>query len=403
MIVAITVLAMFGMGVRPFRIPTWVWPVVGALLLLVLRYESIASAMSAIVAQWNVLLFITGLMGIAAAAEISGAFAWIASYIVHAGQGSRRKLFVYLFLAGAAMTLLLSNDATAVVLTPIVYVAVARRQMDPMPFLFGCTFVADTASFGLPFSNPANVLIVPHANLLHYLVHLGPPQLAAIAINLALFLWIFRARLSGGYDREPPEDLHPRACRALIAMACVAVAYFVAVALSWPLGPVAVIGAIVTLFAALVKPLDAARGISWSTLVLLAALFVMLDGVARAGGVAWMSRTLADTSQYGRVTLETAAVIGAATMSNLFNNLPVAAASAYVVANNAGQHLAYPLIVGVDVGPNLTTTGSLATILWIDALRKRGVQVNAFEYLRLGLMTVTPIIAVTVLWLWLVH
>lgn len=403
MIFAIAALAMLLLSIRPWRVPGWVWPLGGAVAVVALGYEPFGAGVDAIVQQWNVLLFILGLMGLAAAAEESGAFAWITDTLLVRARGSRRRLFVLLFVTGAMLTVLLSNDATAIVFTPVVYRAVVKRGGDTMPFLFACTFVADTASFGLPFSNPANILILPHAQLLAYLWHLGPPQIAAIAVNLLIFLLFFRDRLRGRYENGPAGTAPAAAVRALIAMVVVGVAYFVAIACSWPIGPVAVIGAIITLAVARVPLPAAARHIGWGTFALLAGLFALLDAVARAGFVNWALHGLDDALRYGPFAASAMAATGAALLSNALNNLPVAVVSSYVVAHAPSEHLAYPLILGVDLGPNLTTTGSLATILWLTMLRDRGIRINPLEYLRLGVVVVPATIGVALLWLWWVR
>lgn len=401
MVFAIAAAAMMLLSARPLRIRPWIWPVLGAAIVLALGFEPIAAAWQAIARQWNVLLFILGLMGLAAAAEESGAFAWVTDVVLERAGGSRRRLFVLLFLTGAVLTLLLSNDATAIVLTPVVYRAIAKRGGDAMPFLFGCTFVADTASFGLPFANPANVLILPHARFWPYVAHLGPPQLLAIALNLAIFLAVFRGRLSGRYEVQPAPPPGAPAVRTLAVAVLVAIAYVVVLAIGWPLGPVAVAGAAIALAVARVTPGAALRHISWSTFALLFGLFALLDAVGRAGFEAWSMYAMGAAQQWGRLGLDAAAAGGAALFSNLFNNLPVAVVSSYLVAH-ASEHVAYPLIAGVDLGPNLTMTGSIATILWSSMLRKRGVQVSALEYIRLGIIVVPATLGVTVLWLWLV-
>lgn len=401
MIFVIAVVAIALVGIRPRGIPAWAWPIGGAALVVALGDEPAAAGAAAVAQQWNVLLFILGLMLLSAAAEESGAFAWIADVLLERAGGSRRRLFTLLFLAGAVMTCVLSNDATAIVFTPIVYRAVAKRG-DALPFLFGCTFVADTASFGLPFANPANILVLPRPQILDYLWHLGPPQLAAIAINLVLFLAIFHGELRGRYTVVRAKTPHPHAIRALIAMCLVAAAYLVALAFQVPIGPVAVAGALATLAVARVAPLPAARRVGWSTFLLLAGLFVLLDAIDRGGFVAWAFHALDDMTRHGTLALVSVAAISAALLSNLMNNLPVAIASSYVVAHAPSQHLAYPLIVGIDLGPNLTTSGSLATILWLTILRERGVHVTALQYARLGAIVVPPTIAVCVLWLWII-
>jgi arsenical pump membrane protein len=399
----IAAVAMLLVGIRPRGIPEWVWAVAGAALVVLLGYESAGNALSAVAQRWNVLLFILGLMGLSAAAEESGAFEWLADVLLQRAGGSRRRLFILLFLAGGAITCLLSNDATAIVFTPIVYRAVARRGGNALPFLFGCIFVADTASFGLPFANPANIIVLPRPNVLDYLWHLGAPEVLAVAINLLIFLAIFRISLRGSYEFDAPIPPCPEAKRTLAALCCVGAAYLVALLLGWPLGPVAVAGALLTIAVARVSPAAAMRHVGWSTFALLAGLFALVDAIARAGFVAWASHGLEAAARYGALASVSVACVGSALLSNLLNNLPVAVASSYVVAHAPAQSIAYPLIAGIDLGPNLTTAGSLATILWLAVLRARGVHVSALEYLRLGAMVVPPMIAVNVLWLWLVR
>lgn len=391
------------MAIRPRGVPEWAGPVGGALLAVLLGAEPVAAAVQSIGRQWNVLLFIFGLMLLATAAERSGAFAWIAEIVLERAAGSSRRLFVLLFLAASVATLVLSNDATAIVFTPIVYGVVSKRGKDALPFLFGCSFAANTSSFGLPFSNPANILVLPQPHLTSYLWHLGVPQVAAIAINLALFLAIFAPRLRGRYEFARAAAPLPAAFPTLVAMGCVGAAYLLALMLEWPIGPVAVLGGIATLAIARVAPVEVARHVGWSTFVLLAGLFALFDGVARAGFVTSALHLLESVARYGNVADIATAALGAALSSNLLNNLPVAVASAYIVAAAPPTHLAYPLIVGIDLGPNLTTAGSLSTILWLAVLRRRGIRVSAREYFRLGAIVVPPMLAVSVLWLWFVR
>ncbi len=399
----IAVAAIVLVGLRPKGIPEWVWAIAGAVVLLVLGFEPPGSALRAIGDQWNVLLFILGLMGISAAAECSGLFEWIADVVLERAGGSRRRLFIAIFLAGGMLTVLLSNDATAIVFTPVVFRAVAKRGIDALPYLYACTFVADTASFGLPFSNPANLLVVRQPQLVPYALHLGPPMLAALAINLAVFLWLFRNEVRGRYRIEPSPGLKPHGKRALAAMLGVAVAYVGALLAGWPLGPVALFGAIVVLAAGAVGPRQAFERIGWSTFVLLAGLFVLLDAVARAGLVGWALGGLHDAARDGPFATILAAAFGSALASNVLNNLPVAIVSGAIAAHAGSGWLNYALIAGVDLGPNLTTMGSLATILWLAVLRERGLEVSPLEYLRLGLSVVPAMLLVTSLWLWLVR
>jgi arsenical pump membrane protein len=400
-VLAVAAVAVALVAARPRHVPVWAWPLAGTVVLVASAIEPAGAALSAVLRQWNVLAFILGLMGLSAAAQESGVFEWLTELLLSVAGGSRRWLFIWLFLAGAVTTIALSNDATAIVLTPIVYAAVSRRGEDPMPYLFACAFVANTASFGLPFSNPANVLILPHPDGFAYAALLGPPQVLAIAANLGIFLLAFRKDLEGSYTAVERQSPPPGARRTLAALAGVVVVYVAALALAWPLGPVALGGAFITLAAGSVSPRAASRHIGWSTFALLAGLFALLDAAARAGFVGSAQHVVASAARFGAFAVIAGASAGAAILSNILNNLPVAIASAHLVAADRTQHLAYPLIVGVDVGPNLTVAGSLSTILWASLLRERGVRINVWQYLKLGLLVVAPVLLISAVWLWM--
>lgn len=386
----------------PRRIPPWVWPCAGALVLVALQAESLPAAVVSITSKWNVLVFIAALMAISAAADESGLFGWIADAIVARANGSRHRLFTYLFLGGALLTVVMSNDTTAVVFTPIVYRAVSGRGLTALPFLYACTFIADTASFGFPFSNPANILVLPRPELIPFIVHLTIPMIVSVAINLAIFRFIFRRAFEGDYafTLRPPLDARIR--NVLAVMGAVAVLYLVAVGFRIQLGPVAALGALIVVIAARAHPRLVISRISWTTLVLLCGLFVLLDAVEHQGAIALAVRGLQNAAHSGALSGILSAAFGAAVASNLVNNLPVAAMSGTIVAQT-GHTLAYPLIAGADLGPNLSTTGSLATILWLSIVRERGFNVSTREYARLGLCVVPPTLLFTCLWLWLVR
>jgi len=343
-------------------------------------------------------------MGISAAAEISGLLDWVAGRMLVSAGGSRRKLFVWTFLVGAMLTVPLSNDATAIVFTPVVYRAVVKRGVDALPYLYACTFVADTASFGFPFSNPANVLVLPAPDLWVFIIHLGPPMLAALAINLGIFMLVFRSQLRGSYPTDgAPMPMTPRVLRTLVAIIGVAVAYVVILLVHWPLGPVAFVGAAVALVVAQAAPRDAAARIGWGIFPLLAGLFVLVDAVERSGSIGVIVQAMQRLSHEGPLVATLAAAFGSAFAANLLNNLPVGVVSGAIVTHAANPTVAYPLIAGIDLGPNLTTSGSLATLLWLSTLRARGVEISPIEYLRLGLLVVPPMLLATALWLWIIR
>src|SRR4029077_20784388 len=117
-----------------------------------------------------------------------GVFDWLSSIAIRKSQGSCLKLFALVYAIGTAVTILMSNDATAVVLTPAILTAVRRARVQPLPYLFACAFIANAASFVLPISNPANLVVygAELPPLADWLKVFGLPSVMAIAATFAV-------------------------------------------------------------------------------------------------------------------------------------------------------------------------------------------------------------------------
>ncbi len=183
---------------RPKRVTEWMAAALGGLLMLIGGRVGLDEAAHTLAASWNVFGFFLGLMSISALADAAGFFEWAAFTAARHSGGSARRLFINVFLVGTVVTTFLSNDATALILTPIVFTLVSRLGLSPLPYFYACIFVADTASLTLPVSNPVNILMVDATNqgLADYLSYLLLPSILAISLNLVLFLFIFRNAIS---------------------------------------------------------------------------------------------------------------------------------------------------------------------------------------------------------------
>src|SRR6266700_2591897 len=146
--------------VRPRQVTEAIAAASGALLMLLGGYVGFGEALTLVRSQWNVLGFFLGLMMTSALGVHAGVFEMMTHRIARWARGSALRLYLAVFLLGALITAFLSNDATALILTPIVYALVTRLRLSPLPFLFACTFIADTASFLLPVGNPINILVI---------------------------------------------------------------------------------------------------------------------------------------------------------------------------------------------------------------------------------------------------
>ncbi|MGV2835531.1 SLC13 family permease, partial [Pseudomonas shirazensis] len=181
----VAALATCGVILRPWRIPEYVWAMGGALLLTMLGLIAPQKALAAMAEGGDVYLFLIGMMVLAELARQEGLFDWLARYAVSHARGSGQRLFDLVFLVGTLVTVFLSNDATAVVLTPAVYAACKAAKAEPLPYLFICAFIANAASFVLPISNPANLVVFGSQMppLLEWLRQFSLPSLAAISLT----------------------------------------------------------------------------------------------------------------------------------------------------------------------------------------------------------------------------
>ena len=159
LIVSIAILTLLGIMTRPFKWNEAMFALAGAALLLVIGLINPLDAATTLLKDWNTFLFFLGMMSLSALAEVAGLFDWLAFQAARLSGNSSRRLFLNTFLLGSLISMLLSNDATALILTPIIYSLVTRLRLPVLPFLFACTFIADTASFLLPVSNPINIII----------------------------------------------------------------------------------------------------------------------------------------------------------------------------------------------------------------------------------------------------
>jgi arsenical pump membrane protein len=387
----------------------------GAALLVAGGYLPIREVPGILAHQANLFGFFLGLMTIAALADQAGVFDLLATLIARWAGGSAFWLYVGVFALGTITTMFLSNDATALILTPIVYTLVTRLRLPVLPFMFACTFIADTASFLLPVSNPTNILVLDSFGngLLPFLHYLLLPALTCIGINVALFLLVFRSSLLLHYantdlQTNPPDSPYRR--YTLFSLGMIAVGYIIASALQVPMALVALSGSALLLIGALYfQQLNWQRlgsEISWSLFGFIAGLFLVVQAVEQLGILAPLSQGIMHGAASGSFWSVLSVAAGGALGSNLINNIPmtlVLVGAFHGAPAVVSQHpaLIYATILGVDLGPNLTTIGSLATMLWLVVLRRKGLDINTLDYVKLGLLAIPAMLILSSFEIWL--
>lgn len=391
--------------IRPKGWPEAIWAVGGACLLLILGLISPHAAVDAAARGSDVYLFLTGMMVISELARLEGVFDWVAGHAVHASNGSRSRLFFLIYAVGVIVTVFLSNDATAVVLTPAVLAAVRAAEADPLPYLLICAFIANAASFVLPISNPAN-LVVYHGGmppLNEWLLKFGLPSVASIVVTF-LVLRKTAARYLRGEVRTNIclQPLSVGGKLTVFGIAFLAIVLMISSALGIDLGAPACAAGLLVLFAISVRNRttwkDVAKGVSWSVLPLVAGLFVIVEALNTAGALQHAVRALDDMKHWEPLSAALSSGFGIAVISNLMNNLPGGLITAAAIqAAHATGSLRDAVLLGVDVGPNLSVTGSLATILWLIAIRRDGLDVTFWDFLKWGSLVMPPALFLAIL------
>ena len=398
-IYAIAALATAGVIVRPWGVSEALWPAAATVVLVLLGLLPPSGAWQGIAHGIDVYLFLAGMMVLAEVARVEGLFDWLARHAARAARGSPTRLLTLVYVVGIGVTAILSNNATAVVLTPAIAAVVRAAGADqPLPYLFACAFVANAASFVFPIANPANLVIYGShmPPLVAWVSQYALPSVGAIAATYVALRFTQRHALRRTLAAEVALiPLSPGGRTAAYGITGAAIWLLLASALDQRLGVPTCVAGGVTLAVLATRdrraPYQVVRGIDWSILVLVAGLFALVEALGRAGAigaVAGLLQRMAATAPT-RAAWGTAGAVAVA--SNLANNLPVG-----LVAATAMQSVHLPalvsraVLVSVDLGPNLSVTGSLATLLWLAALRRDGHDVDAWTFLKVGALVMPP-------------
>lgn len=398
---AIWGIALFATGcviLRPWGMPEAIWAVFGAIALVLLALLPWNDALTAIAKGTDVYLFLTGMMLLAELARREGLFDWWAAHATAAARGSPARLFGLVYFVGIVVTTFLSNDATAVVLTPAVYAAAKAANAKPLPYLVICAFIANAASFVLPISNPANLVLYGNhvPPLWPWLQQFALPSLLSIAATYVVLRYFYRHELRGEIaEKICVPELTNGGRYAAYGIGVTAIALLLASTFGVQLGrPTFLAGAATALFVVREKretPWPLLKGVSWGVLPLVAGLFVLVEGLNSTGLIGHVTALLQWGLSHSATATAWVCGAGLAFVTNLMNNLPAGLiAQSAVAPAHAPSVVTGALLIGVDLGPNLSATGSLATLLWLIALKREGETCSAAEFLKIGVLAMPP-------------
>jgi arsenical pump membrane protein len=278
----------------------------------------------------------------------------------------------------------------------------AAKVKAPLPYLLICAFIANAASFVLPISNPANLVIYGSRMppLLQWLPAYLLPSLASIAATYLLLRWTQRGALRQEVAPHIPlPALSGSGKMAAAGIAATGIVLLTCSAFDIQLGrPTAIAGAL-TAIAVLIRerkwPWVVVKDISWGVLPLVAGLFVLVEALAKTGLIDTIATLLHDAAAQSAIRTAAAAGAAIALVSNLINNLPAGLIAGSAIASAPiPDQVTRAMLIGVDLGPNLSVSGSLATILWLAALRREGHFISFGAFLKIGIVVMPPALAV---------
>lgn len=347
--------------------------------------------------------FLAAVLVLAHFCDVDGLFQACGAWMARRAAGSPVRLLTAVFVLASAITAVLSLDATVVLLTPVVFATAARAGVRARPQLYACAHLSNTASLLLPVSNLTNLLAFETSGLsfTRFAALMTLPWLVAIGAEYLVFRRFFRNDLSTTADSPEPGDTPELPLFALVTVGCTLAGFAVASAVGVEPVWVATAGALVLAGRALVRrratPLSVVRASAPAFLAFVLALGIVVRAVVDNGLADALDHVLPSGS--GPLALLGIAAL-AAVLANLINNLPAVLVLLPLTAR-AGPGAVLAVLLGVNIGPNLTYAGSLATLLWRRIVHRHEHDVDLGEFTRLGLLA-TPaalVSAVAALWL----
>ncbi|MFD7655995.1 SLC13 family permease [Actinosynnema sp. NPDC059797] len=388
--------------VRPRGLSEAAVAVPAAVLVVAVGAIPLPSAVEEVGRLAPVIGFLAAVLVLAHLCDREGLFRACGEWLARRSAGRPRRLLGGVFALASGITAVLSLDATVVLLTPVVFATAARAGIRPKPPVYACAHLANTASLLLPVSNLTNLLALAASGLsfTRFTALMAAPWLVAIAVEYAVFRRFFAADLDA--PAEAPRAAGPPEVPlfALGTLAATLAGFVLTSAVGVDPAWVAAAGALVLGARSLARrrtsPAAVLRSVSLPFLAFVLALGVVVRAVVDNGLGEWLGRLIPDGT--GPLALLAVAAL-AAGLANAINNLPAVLVLLPLVAP-AGPGAVLAVLIGVNIGPNLTYAGSLATLLWRRVAHHHGHDVDLREFTRLGLLTVPACLLLSVAALW---
>ncbi len=364
---------------------------------------------------WNATAAFIAIIIVSLLLDEAGFFEWAALHVARWGRGSGRTLFALIVLLGAAVAAVFANDGAALILTPIVIAMLVALGFSPgatLAFVMAAGFIADAASLPLVVSNLVNIVSADFFRIgfNEYASVMVPVNIASVAASLAVLLLYFRKEIPAAYD---PGQLKPpsAAIRDLATfrtgwavLAWLLIGFFGLEPLGVPVSATAAAGAVLLLAVAgrgkVISTTKVLREAPWQIVVFSLGMYLVVYGLRNQGLTAYISQWLNAFAGYGIWGAAMGTGVLTAILSSIMNNMPTVLVGALSIDASAAtgvvkEAMIYANVIGSDLGPKITPIGSLATLLWLHVLARKGIRISWGYYFRVGAVITTPVLLVT--------
>ena len=383
-----------------------------ALVLGVVHLSDIAVVWSIV---WNATATFVAVIIISLLLDEAGFFEWTALHVARWGGGRGRLLFALIVLLGAAVSALFANDGAALILTPIVMAMLIALGFTPaatLAFVMAAGFIADTASLPLIVSNLVNIVSADFFKIGfdEYAAVMAPVNVASVLASLVVLLLYFRRGIPATYDvvqlKTPSAAIKDRATfgAGWVVLVLLLVGFFALEPLGVPVSAVAFVAAALLLAVAarghVISTRKVLRNAPWQIVVFSLGMYLVVYGLRNAGLTDRIAGLLNIFGQGGIWGAAMGTGFLTALLSSVMNNMPTVLIGALSIEASTAtgvvkEAMIYANVIGCDLGPKITPIGSLATLLWLHVLAKKGTTISWGYYFKVGLVLTVPVLFVT--------
>jgi len=387
----------------------------GAIIALAVGAVSLQDIPTVWAIVWNATATFIAVIIISLLLDEAGFFEWAALHVARWAKGSGYRLFAFCVLLGAAVSALFANDGAALILTPIVMSMLVALRFSPaatLAFVMAAGFIADTASLPLVVSNLVNIVSADYFELgfAEYASVMVPVNLASVAATLLVLFLFFRRDLPRRYAvealQEPNTVIRDRATFVVgwWTLLLLLVGLFALEPLGIPISAVAgVCAAILFAVAARGHKISTRRVLReapWQVVIFSLGMYLVVYGLKNAGLTDFLTQWLDRLAEHGLWSAALGTGLLSALLSSVMNNMPSVLIGALSIQASGADGLVreamiYANVIGCDLGPKITPIGSLATLLWLHVLERKGVRITWGYYFKVGIFLTLPVLLIT--------